>query len=402
MLETQDNAVVRNADIRWRVGLLAPQAFHFYSSEVVSGMSSVRLEPGQGVIPVDLLYRRDEDIPELLAAAKLDGMILGLDRGRYDKYRKYLPDIPMVNVHPDNLGPTIPTIAIDPQALARATVRYFKSLGVRNIATVSTVNTEAQKRVLHHIRECMADGGGEFDSFTVGVSGITTSYQNRHELPVVEGLDDWLSRLARPTGILSSGGYTAITVVQAARRLGIGIPDSLSVLSRSDDNVCLFADPPISSFRSVGSVVGKLAIKLLTKHLNGHPLPQDEIGLPAPTVVERYSTGVPQGTESSLAMAVHYIRQNAFKGITVEDVLDASPGLSRSRLYRGFEEQFGNSPAHEILRLRIEEAKYLLRFSGKSLTEISEQCSFKNVAHFSTVFTREEGMSPGKWRKKSV
>lgn len=387
------------SDQSWRVGLLAPRAFHFYAHEVVSGMAASRLEPGQSLLPVDLLYQDEEEIPGLLSACKLDGLILGLDKGRYQRYKKHLPNIPAVNVHPDKLSPKIPTIAIDPEGLAQATVDYFRSLGVHNLATIGSLNTEAQGRVHHYIGKIMKGNGGEFESFTVETSGITTSYLNRHELPVIEKLDKWLAGIARPTGLLSSGGFSAIQVVEAARRVGLDIPNDLSVLSRSDDNVCLFADPPISSFRSVGKVVGELALTLLTEHFNGVPLPKGEIKLPVPSVVERFSTGVPAGTESSLAAAVHYIRRNAFKGITVEDVLAASPGLSRSSLYRGYEEKFGNTPAHEIARLRIEEAKYLLKFSSKSLSEISDLCSFKNPAHFSKVFAREVGTPPGKWRK---
>ncbi len=394
------NGSLKRPDVSWRVGLLAPRAFHFYAHEVVSGMGSSRLELGQSLLPIDLLYRDEENIPGLLSDCQLDGLILGLDQGRYERYKKHLPDIPMVNIHPDQLSAEIPTIAIDPKGLAQATIAYFRSLGIKNLATISPSNTEAQRRIHQYMGEEMEGGGGQLEHFTVEMSGITTNYLNHHELPVIDKLDDWLAGLPHPTGLLSSGGFTAIMAVESARRIGLSIPNTLSVLSRSDDNVCLFADPPISSFRSVGKVIGELALSLLIQHFNGATLPTGELKLPVPSVVERLSTGVPAGTETSLAAAVHYIRRNAFKGITVEDVLAASPGLSRSSLYRGYENKFGNSPAQEITRLRIDEAKYLLRFSGKSLSEIAALCSFKNPAHFSTVFTREVGAPPGVWRKR--
>ncbi|HEX7262487.1 MAG TPA: helix-turn-helix domain-containing protein, partial [Luteolibacter sp.] len=178
----------------------------------------------------------------------------------------------------------------------------------------------------------------------------------------------------------------------------ISIPDSLSILSRSDDNVCLFASPPISSFRGIGSIIGELALTILIKHLNGDPLPQGEIGLSAPSIIERDSTGVPAGIDPSLRMAVHFIRRNALNGITVDDVLSAASGVSRSQLYRSFNQHFGNTPAEEIQRLRIVEAKSQLRFTRKSLSEISDFCSFKTLAHFSTVFAREVGVPPSRWR----
>lgn len=377
---------------------MAPRAFHFYAYEVVEGMRAVSVEPGQRVLPVDLLYTRDEEIPSLVADCELDALILGLDRERYEGYAEHLPGIPMVNVHPDRLTPAIPTIAIQPQALARATIEYFASLGVRNIASVYSSTTEAQGRVDGHLRELAAESGMTFRHFELPGVGIVTTYENLRVFPEIEEFDEWLLGLEHPCGVLTSGGYSAVTTIRSALRMGLAIPDTLSVLSRSDDNICLFTAPPVSSFRGVGPIVGELALTLLIKRLNGVALPKGEIGLPAPSIIERESTGVPAGIDPSLSSAVHFIRRNALKGITVDDILAACPGLSRSQLYRHFEEHFGKTPAQEIVRLRIAEAKSQLRFTRKSLSEIADACSFKTLAHFSTVFAREIGASPSHWR----
>lgn len=377
---------------------MAPRAFHFYAYEVVEGMRAVSVESGQRVLPVDLLYARDAEIPALLADCELDGLILGLDRERYERHAEHLPGVPMVNVHPDRLAPAIPTIAIQPRSLARATMEYFAGLGVRNIASVYSSTTEAQGRVDAHLRELAAEGGVSFRHFELPGVGIVSTYENRRVLPELEEFDGWLQGLDHPCGILTSGGYSAVTTIRSALRLGLAIPDALSVLSRSDDNICLFTDPPISSFRGVGPVVGEIALTVLIKHLNGASLPKGEIGLPAPSIIERESTGVPAGIDPSLSAAVHFIRRNALKGITVDDILADSSGVSRSHLYRKFEELFGRSPANEIQRLRIAEAKSQLRFTRKSLSEIADACSFKTLAHFSTVFARETGLAPSQWR----
>ncbi|NWK55488.1 helix-turn-helix domain-containing protein [Verrucomicrobiaceae bacterium N1E253] len=386
-------------DRRYKVGLLARRAFHFYSQDVVAGMSAAKLEPGQVILPVDLLYQSDEDIRRLLTDCDLDGLILGLDRGRYELYRECLPDVPMVNVHPDILANDIPTIAIDPHALAVASVRYFKSLGVSHVANLSTFNTEAQDRVNQTMKELVEAAGGSFTSYSIHVPGLVASYENTRTMPEVAEFESWLENLKRPTGVLSSGGYTAVMLAQSAQRMGINIPDELSILSRSDDSVCLFADPPVSSFRSIGSVVGKMALEFLGSYFTHGQWPETCRALPVPSVIERYSTGVPAGMSRSMHTAVHYIRRNALKGVTVDDVLAACPGLSRSRLYREFEANFGHSPAQEITRLRVDEAKYQLRFTDKSLGEIAEWCSFKGAPQFSTVFAREVGQPPGSWRK---
>jgi len=384
---------------KWRIGLLAPRAHHFYAYEVVDGMRKARLPAGQGLLPIDFLYQSADEIPRRLEGCKMDALILGLDQGRFELHRKHLPRVPTVNVHPDRLTPEIPTIAIGAGSLAMACFEYFRSLGVRSIATVSTGTTEAQQRVDARLLEIIAEKGGDFDRFELEARGIVSNYESRGELPVLPEFERWLSDLPHPTGILCSGGYSAMIAIRSARRAGIDVPGAISVLSRSDDLVCMFSDPPISSFRSVGPAVGELALTSLVSHLNGTPLPRGEIRLPAPSVVERDSTGVPEGIDRTLSAAVRFIRSRALHGITIDDILAEIPGLSRSRFYRRFEDYFGHPPAREIQRLRIEEAKFQLRYTRKSLNEIARACSFKTLAHFSTVFAREVGQSPRKWRK---
>jgi LacI family transcriptional regulator len=384
---------------KWRIGLLAPRAHHFYAYEVVDGMRKARLPAGQGLLPIDLLYQSADEIPRRLDGREMDALILGLDQARYELYRDHLPDVPAVNVHPDRLTPEIPTIAIHAEALARASFELFRSLGIRSIASVYAGTTEAQQRVDARLAEIVTGEGAEFQRFELEARGIVSNYESHGTLPVVPDFEDWLRSLPHPTGILSSGGYSAMIAVDSARRAGLDVPGTISVLSRSDDLVCVFSDPPISSFRSVGPAVGELALTTLVRRLNGEALPRGEIRLPAPSIVERDSTGVPEGIDRTLRAAVRFIRSRALDGITVDDILASVPGLSRSRFYRQFEEHFGHTPAREIQRLRIEDAQFQLRYTRKSLNEIARACSFKTIAHFSTVFARETGLSPRKWRK---
>jgi LacI family transcriptional regulator len=267
------------------------------------------------------------------------------------------------------------------------------------MASVYAGTTEAQQRVDSHLAEILEAENNPFQRFELEARGIVSTYESRGELPVVPEFEEWLRDLPHPAGILCSGGYSAMIAVRSARRAGLDVPGAISVLSRSDDLVCVFSDPPISSFRSVGPAVGELALSTLVRHLNGEPLPRGEIRLPAPSIVERDSTGVPEGIDRTLRSAVRFIRSRALDGITVDDILSSVPGLSRSRFYRQFEEHFGHTPAREIQRLRIEDAKFQLRYTRKSLNEIARACSFKTIAHFSTVFARETGLSPRKWRK---
>jgi AraC family transcriptional regulator len=51
------------------------------------------------------------------------------------------------------------------------------------------------------------------------------------------------------------------------------------------------------------------------------------------------------------------------------------------------------------MQRRIDKAKDLLRSSDLSLNEIALACGFADQSHFTAVFTRMVGVSPGFWRR---
>ena len=49
--------------------------------------------------------------------------------------------------------------------------------------------------------------------------------------------------------------------------------------------------------------------------------------------------------------------------------------------------------------MRIEAAKAMLRRREAPLSSIALACGFADQSHFTRVFTRRVGLSPGAWRK---
>jgi len=62
----------------------------------------------------------------------------------------------------------------------------------------------------------------------------------------------------------------------------------------------------------------------------------------------------------------------------------------------------GVSPLHFLTQLRIDQAKGLIRDLDCSLKEAASDVGFRNVHHFTRVFHRVTGMSPGVWREAQV
>lgn len=91
--------------------------------------------------------------------------------------------------------------------------------------------------------------------------------------------------------------------------------------------------------------------------------------------------------------AKDFIADRATDGITLENVAVAS-GLSRYELSRQFKAAFGMPPHAWQLQVRIDRSKPLLR-KGHQVGEVALQMGFSDQAHFTRVFKRTTGYTPG-------
>jgi AraC-like DNA-binding protein len=80
--------------------------------------------------------------------------------------------------------------------------------------------------------------------------------------------------------------------------------------------------------------------------------------------------------------------------------LSKMAGLSRFHFQRLFSAGVGLSPYDYLLRLRIRAACRLIS-AGKGLTQVALECGFSDQSHFSHVFRKETGVTPGLYRRNT-
>lgn len=80
--------------------------------------------------------------------------------------------------------------------------------------------------------------------------------------------------------------------------------------------------------------------------------------------------------------------------------LAALAGWSEVYFRRAFRAAFGTSPLAYIRRVRLENAKALLRTGYYSVTETATRCGFDSISYFSYTFRRETGVTPSAYRER--
>lgn len=80
--------------------------------------------------------------------------------------------------------------------------------------------------------------------------------------------------------------------------------------------------------------------------------------------------------------------------LTIES-LAREVGLSPAHFSRAFRESLGQPPHRYLLALRLERARRLLATTRASLSEIAQRAGFADQAHFTRLFKRAFGITPG-------
>jgi AraC-like DNA-binding protein len=103
-------------------------------------------------------------------------------------------------------------------------------------------------------------------------------------------------------------------------------------------------------------------------------------------------------TRRSLLQARAFMERNLGRGLTLGDIAKAAC-VSRFHFARLFRVSTGHSPMRYLLKLRIERAKVLLTRSDDPVSAIANVLGFCDQSHFTRVFRRCVGLTPGQFAR---
>jgi LacI family transcriptional regulator len=212
----------------------------------------------------------------------------------------------------------------------------------------------------------------------------------------------WLLSLPRPVGVMASYDIRARHVLDACRRVGLAVPDQVAVIGVDNDEfLCNLSDPPITSVAPDTRRTGYEAAALLDRLMSAREKQRGQAVFVQPLgVVTRRSTDAFALGDPDVSAAVRFIREHAYHGITVKDVLAEVP-VSRRVLEGRFRKLLGRTPHDEIARIRLERVRQLLRETRLSMDEIARRSGFRNGEYLATAFRREIGTSPNEYRNSA-
>lgn len=106
-------------------------------------------------------------------------------------------------------------------------------------------------------------------------------------------------------------------------------------------------------------------------------------------------------SDYSVARAQQHIERHFAEKITASS-LSKLGHMSVSSLNRKFKLEVGQTPIEYLIRVRIQQAKVLLRRKNVPITDIAMRCGFSSSAHFSSCFIKHAKLTPSEYQSKYI
>lgn len=209
-----------------------------------------------------------------------------------------------------------------------------------------------------------------------------------------DALAEWLSDLPKPAAVMAANDLTAVRALECCNRLRIPVPGMVALLGVDDVTPLTTGNGrSLSSIKPDFSQIGYIAAKELVAMLNSRrPGKFKEIVFPVGKLIARDSTNPPQQGSRLAESAMDYIRQNANRAITSEEVA-AAFGRSRRLLDMRFRDIYGKTVSEVIAATRMERIRERLLQPGTSVSQVAAEFGFDTPNQLSRNFKRHFGTS---------
>ncbi|HEY8135762.1 MAG TPA: LacI family DNA-binding transcriptional regulator [Candidatus Limnocylindrales bacterium] len=258
------------------LGILSPnplaQAFaNPFFALFAEGVSAVTEDRGFGLLFISPLHG---SLERAMERATVDGVIvIGLDHHHPEVEAIRRTGVPTVLVDAP-AWPEHGAIAVDDTAGALAAATHLLELGHRDLLVLTMEPSESQD-----VDAAGSEGGSVMSRRMRGYRLALEDYEVKlgagsiRQAPATfEGgeaafLRAWEDGL-RPTGVLSMSDAAAAGVLQAARHLGLSVPNDLSIVGFDDLPLTRFTDPPLTTVHQPVRRKGEEAARMLLRALS--------------------------------------------------------------------------------------------------------------------------------------
>ncbi|MBH0097822.1 LacI family DNA-binding transcriptional regulator [Salinibacterium sp. NSLL150] len=272
------------------VGLVVPGVTNAIFAELMRGVEEEARTKDYMVLiaSTERLPEGEESIPRLMGEGRVDGVLVQFgDHLSGDDLRTVtdsgLPVISINTINPGSGG----SVRLEDEAGMRLATEHLIELGHTRIGYAGGVPTsESGQRRLAGFLEAMAAAKLTVEPELVADFGY-------YPKQGAQALDAMAELSTPPTAVVVANINAAHGVLSEARRLGIRVPEDMSIVAMHDTWTAEIAWPPLTCVRLPLYELGRAAMASLWDNINSGTAEDRVIADPAPELIVRESTAPP-------------------------------------------------------------------------------------------------------------
>lgn len=117
--------------------------------------------------------------------------------------------------------------------------------------------------------------------------------------------------------------------------------------------------------------------------------------------IRQFANGQETGDSEQLLRIIAYVEKN-YRHSDIAQAIQNDFGINEKKLYRFLKKTTGQSFRELVQRYRLDQAKYMLSFTDKTILYIIDECGFGSENTFYRLFKMDVGVTPFVFRQQSV
>jgi LacI family transcriptional regulator len=223
-----------------------------------------------------------------MAAAQREGLILVTSSINPQQWRHFAEQgIPVVTIDPVNVpSAEVPSVGATNFSGGMEATGHLLDLGHRRVGFVEGP-PEAMVSIarLHGYHAALSQRGLVADAGLMRAGPFTFDAG-------FAAAEQLLARADRPTALFASNDLQALGAIEAARTLGLLVPEDVSVVGFDDMPAAQWSAPPLTTVRQPFAEMGRVAMRRLLRRIAGEELTSPRVELATQLILRKSTAAV--------------------------------------------------------------------------------------------------------------
>ena len=294
-----------------------------------------------------------------------------------------------IDAEPNRVPPAI-DVHLDSEALVSAALGLLLQRGYTNVAHFGT--TDSAENYYSELQKQHFIALSNKKQLSCSTFSFNRQQSTNHSLSEAA---QWISRLAKPCGIIAYSDNIARDLLDACRLAQVSVPEQVAIIGIDNNTeLCENSRPTLSSIQPDFESSGYLAAEALDRVWSASPSPSLPLSLTygIKGIHERASTQDLRGCGRIAAAAQRILRAEAMTPITIRDIAKRL-NLSLRLLEIDYLKVNGRTLKSDLTELRLQRLRERLQSETTPMGELALSCGFKTANTAQVAFRKRFGMS---------